>query len=100
MMGIVAASSRRTLVVGVLAFFAGGTTPAAAQIIKTGSFAKATGGAPVAQSVPHGLGQTPTALILWTDGKTNNAFSGSFQYALGFSDGTASASVAATSQNG
>ena len=72
-----------------------------AQAIKVGSFAKTTGGAPVAQVVPHGLGQTPKALILWTDGSTGeDAFGNGFLYAFGMSDGTTSSSVATASQNG
>ena len=50
--------------------------------------------------VPHGLGQTPKALILWTDGKTNENFSASFLFGLGMTDGTNSRSVATASLNG
>ena len=74
--------------------------PGSAQtVVKVGSFLKSTGGAPASQTVPHGLGQTPKALILWTDGKTDENFSASFQYAFGMTDGTTSKSVAIASQN-
>src|SRR5262245_23193937 len=79
---------------------AASAVPATAQVVKVGSFAKSTGVAPVAQVVPHGLGQAPKALILWTDGKTSTAFSAGFLYAFGMTDGTTSYSVAATSQSG
>src|ERR1700682_1876724 len=59
---------------------------------KGGSFTKSTGGAPATQVIAHGLGQTPKALILWTDGKTNQSFSGNYLLGFGFSDGTTSAS--------
>ncbi|NIN69482.1 MAG: hypothetical protein GTO63_33320, partial [Anaerolineae bacterium] len=46
------------------------------------------------QTVAHGLGTTPKALILWTNGKTNESFSASYLFGLGFTDGTTSYSVA------
>jgi hypothetical protein len=49
--------------------FAGGDA------FKVGSFTKATGGAPASQTIPHGLGQVPKALILWTEGRTDESFS-------------------------
>ena len=42
---------------------------------KVGSFTKATGAAPASQVIPHGLGQVPKALILWTEGRTDESFS-------------------------
>jgi len=62
---------------------------------KVGSFTKATGTAPASQIITHGLGTTPKALILWTNGKTSEAFSSNFLYAFGMSDGTTSKSFAA-----
>ncbi len=88
------------LATGALALALGWVCPTDAQTIKVGSFTKSTGGAPVTQVVPHGLGLAPKALILWTDGKTNEAFSADFLYSLGMTDGTTSFSTAATSLNG
>jgi hypothetical protein len=78
-----------------VAFSLGQVAPARAETIKAGSFVKTTAGAPVTQAVPHGLGTTPKALILWTNGKTNASASGGAFYGFGASDGTTSASVAA-----
>ena len=68
---------------------------------KVGNFTKSTSGAPASQVIAHGLDSTPKALILWTDGQTNETFSNA-GYLLGFgmSDGTTSRSVAAASQTG
>ena len=41
---------------------------------KVGSFTKSTGAGPVAQVIPHGLGQVPKAMILWTEGHTDETF--------------------------
>src|SRR5262245_38881916 len=86
------------LAIALIAFVAGGASPATAQAIKVGSFTKTTGGAPATQLVPHGLGQTPKAIILWTEGKTNQSFSPNSLYAFGMTDGTTSKSVAMASQ--
>src|SRR5512141_3171473 len=61
-------------------------SPSAASI-KVGSFTKATGVAPASQTIAHGRGETPKALILWTDGKTSESFSSSFLFAFGATDG-------------
>ncbi len=42
---------------------------------KVGSFAKTTGAGPVTQTIPHGLGQVPKALLVWTEGRTDETFS-------------------------
>ena len=42
---------------------------------KVGSFTKSTGAGPVSQIIPHGLGQVPKAMILWTEGRTDETFS-------------------------
>jgi hypothetical protein len=44
---------------------------------KVGSFTKATGAAPASQSIPHGLGEVPKALILWTEARPDESFSSS-----------------------
>jgi hypothetical protein len=49
--------------------FAGGTG------FKVGSFIKPTGTAPVSQSIAHGLGEAPKALILWTEAQRDETFS-------------------------
>ena len=64
----------------------------------TGSFIKFS--AVTTQTIPHGLGQTPKAIILWTDGATNeNFFAGGTRFGYGMSDGTTSRSVATASQD-
>ena len=67
---------------------------------RVGSFTKSTGAAPATQTIAHGLGEAPKAIILWTDGKTNEAFGASYMFGFGMSDGTTSKSVATASQNG
>ena len=52
------------------------------------------------QVIAHGLGETPKALILWTDAKSNEAFSAELALSFGFTDGTTSLSVGTASQNG
>lgn len=42
---------------------------------KVGSFTASTGAAPASQTIPHGLGEVPKALILWTEGRTDETFS-------------------------
>ena len=68
------------------------TAPAAS--FNVGSFSKSTAAAPVTQAVAHGLAETPKAVILWTNGKTNESFSGHYYYAFGVTDGTTSYSAA------
>ncbi len=85
------------LATGVLALVLGWACPADAQTIRVGSFTKSTGGAPVAQVVPHGLGLQPKALILWTD---RYAAAYGFLHAFGMTDGTTSRSAAMASQDG
>lgn len=66
---------------------------------KVGNFTKSTAGAPATQVISHGLGSVPKAIILWTDGQTNETFSnGSYLLGFGMSDGTISRSVAAASR--
>ena len=73
-------------------------TPALASF-SVGSFTKATGTAPASQTIAHGLGETPKALILWTDGKTSESFSSSFLFGFGVTDGTVSRAAGMASQN-
>ena len=75
------------LVLALFALSLGWAHPADAQAIKVGSFTKSTTTpGPVTQIVPHGLAQTPKALILWTDGRPNETFGNSFRYAFGMTD--------------
>jgi hypothetical protein len=69
-----------------------------AQTFKAGNFAKAT--ATGDQVVPHNLGITPSALILWTVGKAAGVESGEYLLAFGITDGTTLLSVATVSQTG
>ncbi len=71
--------------------------PAYAGAIKAGSFAKSTSTG--TQVITHGLGTTPRAVILWTNGKTNETVSASHLFAFGMSDGTTSYAIAAASEN-
>ena len=64
----------------------------------TGSFIKPITGAPFAQTIPHGLGQVPKAIILWTSKLPNETFAAGYWSSIGFSDGTTSKSVATSSQ--
>src|SRR5262245_48069900 len=91
---------RRTLVLLAVTLAFASATPAAADTCKVGSFTKSTAAAPGSQPVAHGLGETPKALILWTDGKTNESFGAGFLLAFGMTDGTTSISAAAASQDG
>lgn len=64
---------------------------------KVGSFTKSlvTG----SQVVAHALGETPKALILWTNSDLNESFTGSFMLAFGVGDGTTSKAISAASQD-
>ncbi len=88
----------------MLIAFLGASRPAQAAIFKKGSFTKSTGGAPVSQTIAHGLGETPKAIILWTNGQTNETFSAGYRFAWGVTDGisgTGTSRCAATSsENG
>ena len=66
---------------------------------KVGSFTKSVGVAPATQVIAHGLGQTPKALILWTDGNTGSAVTAGYDFAIGFTDGTTSGSAASASRD-
>jgi hypothetical protein len=55
-------------------------------VFTTGSFTKATAAAPVSQTVLHGLGVRPRALILWTVGKTSSTVGPGYVFAMGLVD--------------
>ncbi len=70
---------------------------------KVGSFTKSTttSGLPVSQVITHSLGTTPKAIILWTDGQTNQTFTNAgYVFGFGMTDGTSSRSVSTSSQTG
>jgi hypothetical protein len=76
-----------------------------AQVIKVGTFTKSTTttGCPASctNTVAHGLGVTPKALILWTTGATvEPGGTSTFSWGFGATDGTTSRSVSAGDQNG
>ena len=77
---------RQLLFVGVLLLFGllSLVGPAYGQTFKVGSFLKPA--ASGTQVVPHGLGETPKALILWTNGKTNESFGADFNFGFGVTD--------------
>ncbi len=61
---------------------------------KVGSFTKAPGTAPTPQSIVHGLGEVPKALILWTEGRSDERFSSASGITLrGASSGSAASGV-------
>ena len=70
---------------------------ARASSVDVGSFTKnsTTGN----QTVSHNLGETPVALVLWTDSQTNESFTSTFQFGIGFTDGTNSRSGAGASED-
>jgi hypothetical protein len=78
--------------------------PARAQaVFKVGSFTKSitTSGCPASctNTVPHGLGVTPQALILWTSGGVSENIGGhSYWWGFGVTDGTTSRSTSASSK--
>ena len=77
-------------------------TPAAVQggSFKVGSFTKTTVGAPASQTVAHGLGVIPKAIIFWTESRTATMFGTSRHTSIGFTDGTANErSASAASQD-
>ncbi len=63
---------------------------------KVGSFIKTSG---ASQTVPHGLGVAPKAIMFWTEGKTDENFGIGSLFAFGSTDGTTSASTATGSQD-
>ena len=66
--------------------------------VKVGNFTKST--TVGQQSIPHGLGVIPKALILWTaGGDADGVFRDGFRFAFGVTDGTTSRSAAAASEN-
>ena len=72
----------------------------AGSTFKVGSFTKSTNtSVPVSQAVAHGLGVTPKALILWTEGKTDESFGVSSLFGFGVTDGTTSKSASAGSED-
>ncbi len=72
----------------------------AGSTFKVGSFAKSTNtSVPVSQAVAHGLGVTPKALILWTEGKTGESFGVSSLFGFGVTDGSTSKSASAGSED-
>ena len=73
--------------------------PAQGQTYRVGSFTKiSTTGT---QNIAHGLGETPKAIILWTNGKTDENFSTGFLFSFGITDQSrTSYAVASASQHG
>src|SRR5207237_10690835 len=85
----------RAIVTLAIVGLACGPRPAhAAAIFKVGSFPKSgtASSCPMAclNTVPHGLGVIPQALILWTDGGTaeTGAPTATYYWAFGVTDGT------------
>src|SRR3712207_3353208 len=78
------------------------STAAAAATTSTGTFTKSTAAAPADQVIPHDLGETPKAIILWSMGRTNTGttFSPEYLMAWGMTDGTTSFTEAQTSRDG
>ena len=71
-----------------------------AQSFKTGSFLKTTtAGSSVPQSVAHGLGVEPKAIIFWMSADSGGAFFTNQIFAFGMTDGTTSISSSAASHH-
>lgn len=74
--------------------------PVHAQSFKTGSFLKTTtSGSGVPQTVAHGLGVRPKAIIFWMGGNTSGSFFTNQIFMFGMTDGTTSYSSSAASQH-
>lgn len=72
----------------------------AAASIKVGNFNKSTAASPASQTITHGLGETPKALILWTASfQVDGAFRQHLRFGFGISDGTSSKAVAVSSED-
>lgn len=66
-----------------------GSPGAFAASFRVGSFTKTTAAAPTSQVVPHGLGEVPKALIVWTDGhSSDDVWSEDVHRSFGVTDGT------------
>ena len=89
----------RTCLLGLLAVSGLLRAAPALASFAVGSFTKSNAVAPTSQTIAHGLGETPKAIILWTDGKTSESFSPSFVFGFGVTDGTTSRSVGTASQD-
>jgi hypothetical protein len=61
--------------------------------VKVGVLNKPTGGAPASQTVPHGLGEIPKAIIFWTVGAPTSGFTANELISFGYTDGTSSFST-------
>jgi hypothetical protein len=66
--------------------------------VKKGTFAKSTAAAPVIQNIT-GVGFEPKALILFTTDQSAEGLTDSYNFAMGFSNGTASRTVAVKSDD-
>jgi hypothetical protein len=66
--------------------------------VKKGTFVKSIAAAPAVQNIT-GLGFQPKALILFTSDQTAEGFNDSYSFAMGFSNGTTSRSVATKSDD-
>jgi hypothetical protein len=64
---------------------------AADAVFGVGSFIKTTAAAPTVQrNIPHGLGETPRAIIFWTSGHGSQGVSSGPRFSIGASDGPGS----------
>jgi hypothetical protein len=75
-----------------------GSLIATAADTEVGSFSKNT--TPGVQTIPHGLGSTPRALILWTNGLPAGTSGSGARLSIGLTDGTTSRTVANASEDG
>lgn len=60
----------------------------------TGGFTPSVGSAGVTQTLPHGLGRTPAALLMWSAGREAGQVGGRSGLAIGATDGVTSLTVA------
>jgi len=76
------------------------TSARAGSSFQVGTFQKTIASAPAVQTVPHGLGVAPKAIILWTNARTNELVGVHYRLSFGFTDGTSAYSVSTASQDG
>jgi uncharacterized protein (TIGR03382 family) len=65
-----------------------------------GTFQKTTAAAPAMQTVNHGLGVVPKALVLWSAGNVGSTVQTVLQFSLGMTDGTTTQCMGGATEGG
>ena len=89
---------KRIFTVGLTCLLATSELARANANFQVGNFTKTTSGT-VTQTVSHTLGQTPKAIILWTNGKTDQTLGAGYRFGFGLTDGTTSKALTASSSD-